>query len=278
MEITAHCQKVIDSFPIRLTKGDAKPVYGYVCNKANEIGLSFSSEAVLLLMIAHPPSICGKRIFWSNAKGEIMYPIVLVGAPLAKMARHVRAALRTVCSGVEGLTQDTLFDAAIGDWSAIIYVEEGLPLPSAVQFSGQRASTPILPAHIAVRCPSCYHSNPALCACAAPQCHHTLVATRLAAQEAALQAAAAKVLAEVTAAIDAAQAADKAAESMLVDSQPGTGPPATSTSNDDPATTPITTAPTVTLSLDEIIADLDDMGSEDDMMDRPSGTRHIPVD
>ncbi|KAJ1895057.1 hypothetical protein LPJ71_006828, partial [Coemansia sp. S17] len=185
--VANHCKDVVKHFFPNTVIGDPSPIHSVDTERENYLGISFRTNDLLLMMIAHPPTINGVVTLWQGEQG-VMHPIVLAGVPLHFLDFQVRAALREAGNGAAPATQLLVDGFLTGDWSGMIFLPEGVPLPKNIQLGRHTRRTTILPAHIAVPCVTCRTRNPDHCRCAAPNCHFVHRESRLAAQQAAAAA------------------------------------------------------------------------------------------
>ncbi|KAJ2830156.1 hypothetical protein GGI24_001972 [Coemansia furcata] len=202
--IKAHCADILERHSLRTTIGNVAPIHAFCAARINAIGVSFISETILQMMIAFPPTINGTIVPWRGERG-VMHPIVACGVPLDKARYALNAALKDVSNGCSHLQQEYIDDNLVGDWSALLYLEEGQQLPTEIRFHKSRHPTPIFPAHIAVPCVTCRRRNPDHCLCPAPLCHHVHKERRTAEQAAASLEIAEEAARQEAAALVAAQ-------------------------------------------------------------------------
>ncbi|KAJ2464920.1 hypothetical protein GGI02_004849, partial [Coemansia sp. RSA 2322] len=129
-----------------------------------------------MAMIMNPPMINGHPVMWKTPAGEI-HPFTAIGVPPKKLLRHVRGALREIGT-VSHLKQDFINGERVFDWSGILYLPPGQAFPSELRFDFDPNAYALLPAAVALPCPSCYRRDPKTCHCPAPACHYSLVEQR----------------------------------------------------------------------------------------------------
>ncbi|KAJ2012197.1 hypothetical protein GGI06_004241, partial [Coemansia sp. S85] len=196
--ITQHCTEVLTQFNVRPLLRNASPIHAFCLTKVHAIGVSFASSAILNLMVAHPPTINGTVVPWSGESG-VIHPVFICGVPLAAAEYVLRAALKDVSNGSSNLRQEYMCGYLTGDWSGLLYLPEGQPLPKSCKFRHHKEPARIIPAHLAIPCITCKRRNSEHCFCAAPHCHAANLEERTKAQALAALAAIAENSARISA-------------------------------------------------------------------------------
>ncbi|KAJ1999194.1 hypothetical protein H4R26_005165 [Coemansia thaxteri] len=172
--IRQHCLSILKANGFAKPLSD--PISGFENHVVDAIGVVFSSLDILMAMIMNPPMINGHPVMWKTPAGEI-HPFTAIGVPPKKLLRHVRGALREIGT-VSHLKQDFINGERVFDWSGILYLPPGQAFPSELRFDFDPNAYALLPAAVALPCPSCYRRDPKTCHCPAPACHYSLVEQR----------------------------------------------------------------------------------------------------
>ncbi|KAJ2607294.1 hypothetical protein H4S08_004874, partial [Coemansia sp. RSA 1365] len=167
--ISAHLLKALSRSP-KVALDDAKHSMTTFLYNANRIGVVLK-DLDNLRKLTFAPFIHEEQTFlWTTELGTLV-PVGIVGAPATATPRRLTAAMRPF-GGLSHLEPFLLpCGATIGDWKGFLHLQPGGEIPETIEVTRDKIKVKILSGSILARCPSCKFMDPAMCSCAAPDCH-----------------------------------------------------------------------------------------------------------